>query len=122
MPARTLFMPEVCRSPCLTWSGMFSKRLYFYENGSRSRKVLTGYLREDYRGAIQSDGLGNYKIIEKEAYPDAIRLSCFQHCKRKFMNMAGNAFTSMNTAFPRTGQPARYWTIGINMLPLSSKN
>lgn len=48
---------------------------FFYENGSRSRKVLTGYLREDYRGAIQSDGLGNYKIIEKRpirmpsAYP-----------------------------------------------------
>ncbi len=71
MPARTLFMPEVCRPPCLTWSGMFSKRLYFYESGSRSRKVLTGYFREDYRGAIQSDGLGIYKIIEKEAYPDA---------------------------------------------------
>jgi hypothetical protein len=63
---------------------------FFYENGSRSRKVLTGYLREDYRGAIQSDGLGNYKIIEKEAYPDAIRLSCFQHCKRKFLNITGN--------------------------------
>ena len=51
---------------------------------------MTGYLREDYRGAIQSDGLGNYKIIEKEAYPDAIRLSCFQHCKRKFLNITGN--------------------------------
>ena len=63
---------------------------FFYENGSRSRKVLTGYLREDYRGAIQSDGLGIYKIIEKEAYPDAIRLSCFQHCKRKFLNITGN--------------------------------
>lgn len=63
---------------------------FFYENGSRSRKVLTGYLREDYRGAIQSDGLGNYKIIEKDAYPDAIRLSCFQHCKRKFLNITGN--------------------------------
>ena len=63
---------------------------FFYENGSRSRKILTGYLREDYRGAIQSDGLGNYKIIEKEAYPDAIRLSCFQHCKRKFLNITGN--------------------------------
>ncbi|KAA4632440.1 IS66 family transposase, partial [Bacteroides ovatus] len=24
------------------------------------------------------------------AYPDAIRLSCFQHCKRKFLNITGN--------------------------------
>ncbi|MEQ3156461.1 IS66 family transposase, partial [Parabacteroides merdae] len=23
-------------------------------------------------------------------YPDAIRLSCFQHCKRKFLNITGN--------------------------------
>ena len=28
------------------------------------------------------------------------------------------AFTKMNTAFPRTGQPARYWTIEINMPPI----
>ena len=106
---------------------------FFYENGSRSRKILTGYLREDYRGAIQSDGLGNYKIIEKEAYPDAIRLSCFQHCKRKFLNITGNKDAEkivriINRLYqnehriPRTGQPARYWTIEINMLPLSSKN
>ena len=63
---------------------------FFYENGSRSRQVLTGYVKEDYQGAIQSDGLENYKIIEKETYPNAIRLSCFQHCKRKFLNITGN--------------------------------
>ena len=58
---------------------------FFYENGSRSRKVLTDYIPTDYKGAVQSDGLANYKILEKEAYPNALRLSCFQHCKRKFM-------------------------------------
>lgn len=63
---------------------------FFYDNGSRCRTVLTDYLREDYRGAVQSDGLGNYKIIEKDTYPFAIRLACFQHCKRKFLNITGN--------------------------------
>ena len=63
---------------------------FFYENGSRARKVLTGYLRPDYRGAIQCDGLGDYKILETGEYPDAIRLGCCQHCKRKFLDIRQN--------------------------------
>lgn len=63
---------------------------FFYENGSRARKVLTGYLRPDYRGAMQCDGLGDYKILETGEYPDAIRLGCFQHCKRKFLDIKNN--------------------------------
>ncbi|MFA5433594.1 MAG: IS66 family transposase [Candidatus Paceibacterota bacterium] len=60
---------------------------YFYENGSRSREVLTNYIGEQYKGAIQSDGLANYKILETGTYPGVIRLSCFQHCKRKFLDI-----------------------------------
>jgi hypothetical protein len=50
-------------------------------------EVLTDYIDTDYEGAIQSDGLANYKVIESETYPDAIRLACFQHCKRKFLEI-----------------------------------
>ena len=39
---------------------------FFYEDGSRARKVLTQYIKPEYRGAIQSDGLGNYKILETD--------------------------------------------------------
>jgi len=60
---------------------------YFYEKGSRSREVLTNYIGEEYKGAIQSDGLIDYKILETDEYPDIIRLSCFQHCKRKFLDI-----------------------------------
>jgi hypothetical protein len=60
---------------------------FFYEDGSRTTEVLTGYLQTDYHGAVQSDGLANYKVIESEVYPDAIRLACFQHCKRKFLEI-----------------------------------
>lgn len=69
-----------------------SKKLvqYFYENGSRSRQVLTNYVGEQYKGAIQSDGLVNYKILETGTYPNAIRLACFQHCKRGFLDIEGD--------------------------------
>jgi hypothetical protein len=60
---------------------------FFYENGSRSKEVFTDYIDTDYQGAIQSDGLSNYKVIETDTYPDAIRIGCFQHCKRKFLEM-----------------------------------
>ena len=63
---------------------------FFYENGSRARKVLTQYIKPDYRGAIQTDGLGDYKILETDEYPHAVRLACFQHCKRKFLDIKEN--------------------------------
>jgi len=63
---------------------------YFYEDGSRSREVLTNYIGAHYKGAIQSDGLANYKILETDAYPHTIRLACFQHCKRQFLYIDGD--------------------------------
>ena len=63
---------------------------FFYENGSRARKVLTQYIKPDYQGAIQTDGLGDYKILETDEYPHAVRLACFQHCKRKFLDIKEN--------------------------------
>lgn len=63
---------------------------FFYQDGSRAKKVLTEYIKPDYRGAIQCDGLGNYKVLETDEYPNAIRLACFQHCKRKFFDIKGN--------------------------------
>ena len=63
---------------------------FFYENGSRARKVLTDYIKPDYRGAIQCDGFSDYKILETKEYPHVIRLACFQHCKRKFLDIQAN--------------------------------
>ena len=60
---------------------------YFYQNGSRGKEMLTDYVGTDYKGAIQSDGYAGYKILETDTYPQAIRLSCFQHCKRKFLDI-----------------------------------
>jgi hypothetical protein len=75
------------------WSALshMSKLVYFfYDNGSRSRKVMEDFLPKTYRGAVQTDGYAVYKPIETADYPYAIRLGCFQHCKRKFLDIEGN--------------------------------
>ena len=60
---------------------------FFYREGSRGKEVFTGYLDKSYRGAVHTDGLACYKEIETDAYPDAIRISCIQHAKRKFLEI-----------------------------------
>jgi len=60
---------------------------FFYEEGSRQKAVFTGYLETTYQGAVHTDGLACYKEIEIGTYPHAIRLSCIQHAKRKFIEV-----------------------------------
>ena len=51
--------------------------LYHYDNGSRSRRVLTDYL-EGYDGYIHADGYTSYDNIA------ATIVGCFAHVRRKF--------------------------------------
>jgi transposase len=51
---------------------------------------LINYIGKKYKGAIQSDGLTSYKILETDTYPEVIRLGCLQHCKRKFLDVEGD--------------------------------
>ena len=88
---------------------------FFYENGSRAQEVFTDYVQTDYEGAIQSDGLSNYKVIETDRYPDAIRLACFQHCKRKFLELmpdseAEEIITMTNLLYRREHERKPDWT------------
>lgn len=64
---------------------------FFYDKGSRGAKVLTDYIPENYKGAIQSDGLANYEILETARYPNTLHLTCWQHCKRDFLDITENA-------------------------------
>lgn len=61
---------------------------YFYEDGSRSEKVILKYLK-DYKGTIQSDGFAPYRKLGGAAFPNITRLACLQHIKRKFMDAEG---------------------------------
>ena len=76
------------------WSAMsntFDLVHFFYDNGSRGKEVFTDYLDKSYKGAVHSDGLQCYKEIETDAFPNAIRLSCIQHAKRKFLDIENDA-------------------------------
>lgn len=63
---------------------------FFYDNGSRGNDVFLNYVPKDYKGAICSDGLYVYKRLETDEYPNALRISCFQHCKRYFIDIEGD--------------------------------
>jgi Transposase IS66 family. len=60
---------------------------FFYRNGSREKAMLTDYLDESYSGAVHTDGYSCYRKIQTDSYPNAIRLSCAQHVKRKFFDL-----------------------------------
>jgi hypothetical protein len=60
---------------------------FFYREGSRENAVLNDYLEESYCGAVHTDAYVSYKAIETDAYPNAIRITCVQHVKRKFMDI-----------------------------------
>ena len=60
---------------------------FFYDNGSRSEEVFLNFIPTDYNGAISSNGLQFYKRVKSDEYPNAIRLSCFQHCKGCFLDI-----------------------------------
>ncbi|NDV58441.1 IS66 family transposase [Bacteroides sp. 519] len=62
---------------------------YFYEDGSRSQQVILDLLK-NYQHTIQSDAYAPYKKLESNEYPHITRLACFQHVKRKFMDIKGD--------------------------------
>lgn len=63
---------------------------FFYDKGSRASKVLTDYIPNTYKGAIQSDGYANYQILHLDSYSDVLHLICWQHCKRDFLEINEN--------------------------------
>jgi len=62
---------------------------YFYDDGSRAGDVLLDTVDgHALSGAFQSDGLEVYKKLAMKY--GLTKLSCFQHCRRKFYDLAGN--------------------------------
>lgn len=61
---------------------------YYIDKGAtRGKNAFTDYVSTIYQGAIQTDGLAAYKVLEGWEYKSAIRLGCIQHCKRKFLEI-----------------------------------
>ena len=60
----------------------------FYNKGSRGAAVVAEYIPTTYQGAIQSDAYIAYKKLEQDGeHLGVTRLGCFQHCKRKFLDL-----------------------------------
>ena len=57
--------------------------VYFYDDGSRGRKVLRDFLGETEIDALQSDGFNVYMYLDKELI-DVDHLCCLAHARAKF--------------------------------------
>ena len=57
--------------------------VYFYDDGSRGRKVLRDFLGETKIDALQSDGFNVYMYLDNELV-DVDHLCCFAHARAKF--------------------------------------
>lgn len=57
--------------------------VYFYDDGSRGRKVLRDFLGETKIDALQSDGFNVYMYLDKELV-DVDHLCCLAHARAKF--------------------------------------
>ena len=57
--------------------------VYFYDDGSRGRKVLRDFLGETKIDALQSDGFNVYMYLDNELV-DVDHLCCFAHSRAKF--------------------------------------
>lgn len=87
----------------------------FYNKGSRGKEVFTDYLPRSYRGAVQTDGPVSYREIEGEGYPDAIHLTCWQHCKRNFLDIkesedAGRIVRKINKLYQKDYRMGEEWS------------
>ena len=59
---------------------------YLYEEGSRARKVVTGFL-ETFCGFISTDGYVGYSVFDaSQAYPEIVRCGCWTHARRLFVD------------------------------------
>ena len=63
--------------------------IFFYENGSRGRKVLTDFLGNAELKSIMSDGYNAYVFIGNELksarFKDTVHQVCMSHAKNKFV-------------------------------------
>lgn len=62
--------------------------IFFYDNGSRGREVLTDFIGDAELKALMSDGYNAYTFIgnelKSENLKDTIHLVCLAHLRAKF--------------------------------------
>lgn len=79
--------------------------IFFYEDGSRGRDVLTNFLGDAELKSVMTDGYNAYVFIGDELksaqYKDTVHQVCMSHCDNKFVkaaNYGGEAKAAMFSA------------------------
>lgn len=77
---------------CYMWVLVNKKEqvvIFFYDNGSRGRKVLTDFLGDAELKALMSDGYNAYVFLgdelKSDKYKDTVHLVCMTHLRAKFV-------------------------------------
>ena len=69
--------------------------IFFYENGSRGREVLTDFLGDAELKSIMSDGYNAYVFIGNELksawFKDTVHQVCMSHAKNKFVKASNQS-------------------------------
>lgn len=75
--------------------------IFFYEDGSRGRDVLTNFLGDAELKSVMTDGYNAYVFIGNELksaqYKDTVHQVCMSHCNNKFVK-AANQGSERNAA------------------------
>ena len=84
--------PEFLHKKCYIWvlvNKAQKTAIFFYENGSRGRDVLTDFLGDAELKSIMSDGYNAYVFIGNELksarFKDTLHQVCMSHAKNKFV-------------------------------------
>lgn len=80
--------------------------IFFYENGSRGREVLTGFLGDAELKSIMSDGYNAYVFIGDELksaqFKDTIHQVCMSHAKTSLSRLPIRVVNRLPDAFPKS--------------------
>ena len=89
--------------------------IFFYDNGSRGREVLTDFVGEAELKSLMSDGYNAYTFIGDELKGNnlkyTVHLVCMAHLRAKLIKALSKAKTSMHACF---------WLSSIDCTPLNA--
>lgn len=86
---------------------------YGFAHGSRSEEAGAGFL-QDFIGFLQSDAYTFYKKLEKDPDNGIIRLSCIQHTKRNFLDLAFEIAQEIARLYGMLHHKEHEHTIGVD--------
>lgn len=105
------------------WSVLVNKAqrtaIFFYENGSRGREVLTDFLGDAELKSIMSDGYNAYVFIGDELksarFKDTIHQVCMSHARNKFVKASNRSGELAAERFPNILKNCLWGSVNVMM-------